>query len=129
MSTSPIQFGKIWIDQCQATQGIRGHFGLHNALDYLIGEKLFSFVHASEQHPEFAAELPLFIAEIRRLFTADEIHRYLNHLEQAKYLAPQEPDLDFDELDEFVDEEPWLDNPLTGAEELLRFSRIRQLLS
>jgi hypothetical protein len=129
MSTSPIQFGKIWIDQCQATQGIRGHFGLHNASDYLIGEKLFSFVHASEPHPEFAAELPLFIAEIRRLFTADEIHRYLNQLEQAKYLAPQEPDLDFDELDEFVDEEPRLDNPLTGAEELLRFSRIRQLLS
>ncbi len=55
MSASPIQFEKTWIEQCQATQGIRGHFGLHNALDYLIGEKLFSFVHASEQHPEFAA--------------------------------------------------------------------------
>ena len=70
MSTAPIQFEKIWIDQCQAAEGILGQFGLQNALDYLIGEKLFNFVQASEQRPEFAAELPLFVVEIRRLFTA-----------------------------------------------------------
>src|SRR5688572_8225873 len=58
MSTPLIEFHKIWIEQCAATEDIRQHFGLEHALDYLIGEKLFSFVRASEQHPEFAAELP-----------------------------------------------------------------------
>ena len=45
MSSSPIEFHKIWIDQCAATEDIRESFGLDNALDYLIGEKLFSFLH------------------------------------------------------------------------------------
>jgi hypothetical protein len=127
MSSSFIQFHKIWIDQCEATEGIRESFGLKNALDYLIGEKLFNFVQASEQHPEFAAELPAFIAEIRRIFAADEITEYLQHLEHAKFLAPPDVDLELDDLDE-LEEEPWPENPVRGAEELLRFSRIQQLL-
>ena len=126
MSSSSIQFHKIWIDQCEATEGIRESFGLKNALDYLIGEKLFNFVQAAEQHPEFAAELPTFVIEIRRIFAADEISEYLRHLEQTKFLAPPEMD-DLDEFDE-LDEEPWPENPVRGAEELLRFSRIQQLL-
>src|SRR6516162_504085 len=72
MSSSSIQFHKIWIDQCQATKGIREWFGMKSALDYLIGEKLFHFVQAAEQHPEFAAELPAFVAEIERLFQPEE---------------------------------------------------------
>jgi hypothetical protein len=101
---------------------------LENALDYLIGEKLFSFVRTSEQHPEFAAELPAFVAKIRRLFTAAEIHDYLDQLERTKFLAPPEPDLEIDDLEEETEEEPWLENPVLGAEELLRFPRLRQLL-
>ena len=129
MSGSPIQSHKIWIDQCEATEGIRAHFGLENALDYLIGEKLFHFIQASEQHPEFAAELPAFLAEIERLFTPGEICDYLDHLEKTKYLAPREPEpeLDPEDMDE-EDEESWLENPVMGAEELLRFARVRQLL-
>jgi len=128
MSSSSIQFHKIWIDQCQATEGIREHFGLQRALDYLVGEKLFNFVQASEQHPEFAAELPVFVGKIRQLFTAEEIREYLDHLEHTKYLAPQEPDIEIDDLDDLDDDEPWLENPLMGAEELLRFCHVRQLL-
>lgn len=126
MSEPSIQFHKIWIEQCEATEGIRERFGLENALDYLIGEKLFHFVQASEQRPEFAAELPAFVAEIRRLFTAGEICAYLDHLEKTKYLAPLEPEPDVD--DEDPDDEPWPENPVMGAEELLRFSTVRQLL-
>jgi hypothetical protein len=62
---------------------IREKFGLENALDYLIGEKLFSFLHAAERDPLFAAEVPAFIGEIRRLFTAKEIRDYLDHLERT----------------------------------------------
>ena len=76
MSSRAIQFHKIWIEQCEATEGIRDHFGSKNALDYLIGEKLFHFVQAAEQHPEFATELPAFVEEIHRLFTAGQIREY-----------------------------------------------------
>jgi hypothetical protein len=128
MSSSPIEFHKAWIDQCAAAEGIRAHFGLENALDYLIGEKLFSFLMASEQDELFAQEIPAFVEEIRRLFTVDEISAYLDHLERTKYLAPHDPDLDIEDPDDEVEEEPWLENPIMGAEELLRFSRASQLL-
>ena len=128
MSGPCIDSHKIWIEQCAATEDIRQRFGLESALDYLIGEKLFSFVGASEQDPEFAEELPAFVAEIQRLFTAGEIGAYLERLERSKFLAPAEPDLEMDDLDDEVEEEPWPDNPVLGAQELLRVSRVRQLL-
>ena len=127
MSSPSTQYHKIWVEQCAATEDIRERFGLESALDYLIGEKIFSFVMASERDPDFAAELPAFIAEIRRLFTAQEIHPYLDSLERTQFLAPGEPDGEHDPDDE-ADEEPWPDNPVLGAQELLRFSRVRQLL-
>ena len=102
---------------------------LKNALDYLIGEKLFTFVTASEQDPDFVAELPEFVTAIRRLFAPGEIREYLDHLdhlEQTKFLAPLEPGI-IDDADQ-EEEEPWPTNPVRAAEELLRFSRIRQLL-
>ncbi|HEY4053881.1 MAG TPA: hypothetical protein VGL74_09065 [Terriglobales bacterium] len=133
MSSSTTEFHKIWIDQCAATEDIRDNFGPHSALDYLIGEKLFSFLRAAEQDPLFAAEVPDFIREIRRLFAADVIRDYLDRLQKTKYLAPLDPDLEMDDLDELDDPEedepePWLENPVMGAEELLRFARVRQLL-
>jgi hypothetical protein len=128
MSGPSLEIHKIWIEQCTATEGIRERFGLESALDYLIGEKIFSFVMASEQDPEFAAELPAFIAEIRRIFTAEEIQSYLNRLEHTKFLASEEPEWEGDDLDEEAEDEPWPDNPVMGAQELLRLSRVRQLL-
>lgn len=128
MGDSSIQFHKIWIDQCEATEGIRERFGLEDALHYLIGEKLFSFVHAAEDDPDFAAELPAFVAEIRRLFSAKEIADFLDQLERSKFLAPTDPEPELDDLDDDLGDEPFPQNPVMGAEELLRFSRIRQLL-
>ena len=58
MKSAPTEFHKIWVEQCAATENIRENFGLMNALDYLIGEKLFSFLHAAERDPLFAAEVP-----------------------------------------------------------------------
>jgi hypothetical protein len=123
MSHSSTAFHKIWIEQCAATEDIREKFGTNNALDYLIGEKLFTFVEAAEQDSEFAAELPAFVAATQRLFAPGEIHEYLDHLERAKFLVPPEP-----EIEDGDEEEPWPANPVLGAAELLRFSRIRQLL-
>src|SRR5208283_6148135 len=120
MSSSTTEFHKIWVAQCTATENIRDHFGLQDALSYLIGEKLFTFLWAAERDPLFAAEVPDFIREIRRLFTAADIRDYLDRLENTKYLAPPDPDLEMDDLDD-LDDEPRLENPVMGAEELLRF--------
>ena len=129
MSPSSVEFHKIWIEQCAATEDIREQFGTKNALDYLIGEKLFSFVEAAERDSDFAAELPAFVAAIQGLFPTEEIRAYLGHLERTKFLAPPEPEIESnDDEEEEVDEEPWPAHPVLGAQELLRFSRIRQLL-
>ena len=69
----------------------------------------------------------------QRLFAAEVIRDYLDRLETTKYLAPLDPDLEIYDLDELDDPdedepEPWLENPVMGAEELLRFARVRQLL-
>jgi hypothetical protein len=128
MSPSSVEFHKIWVEQCAATEDIREQFGTKNALDYLIGEKLFAFVEAAEKDADFAQELPAFVAAIQRLFSAEEIRAYLDHLERAKFLAPPEPEIEVEDEEEAEDDEPWPDHPVLGAEELLRFSRIRQLL-
>ena len=128
MSSPSIEFHKIWIDQCAATKDIRDSFGLENALDYLIGEKLFAFLMASEQDSEFAAELPAFVDEIRRIFTTAEIREYPRHLERTRFFAPSDPVPNIDDPDDEIEDEPWPENPVRGAEELLRFSRAWQLL-
>jgi hypothetical protein len=108
---------------------IRDRFGLDDALHYLIGEKLFSFVHAAEDDRDFAAELPAFVAEIRRIFSATEIAEFLDQLERTKFLVPVESeDDDLDDVEDSDEEELWQPNPVLAAEELLRFARIRQLL-
>lgn len=128
MSDLSVEFHKIWIDQCAAAEDIRESFGLKNALDYLIGEKLLTFLMASEEDPKFAGEIPAFVHEIRRVFTASEIREYFDHLERNKFLAPADYDPDIDALDDEIEDTPWPGNPVKGAEELLRFCRARQLL-
>lgn len=126
---SEIQFHKIWIAQCEATERIKEDFGLQSALSYLIGEKLLHFLAATDQHPEFAAELPKFVQEIRRIFTPQQICGYLDDLERTKFLSSPEPEDDYpeDDLeDEFEDEFP--SHPVLGAQELLRFARMKELL-
>ena len=97
-------------------------------MDYLIGDKLFAFVEAAEQDSEFARVLPAFVAGIQRLFSAAEIRAYLDDLERTKFLAPPESETETEDEEEEVDDKPWPANPVLGAQELLRFSRIRQLL-
>jgi hypothetical protein len=77
-----IRFEKIWVEQCRATRGPGRQFGAKSALDYLIGEKLIRFAEAAEQHPEFAKELPRFLAAIWRTF---------NEYELAGYVASTKP--------------------------------------
>ena len=77
-----MRFEKIWIDQCRATKAIKRRFGAKSALDYLIGEKLLTFAKAAKADPDFAAELPKFLAAIWRVF---------NHYEVVGYVATRRP--------------------------------------
>jgi hypothetical protein len=72
-----MRFEKIWVKQCRATKGIRRHFGAESALDYLIGEKLVTFAHEAERQPEFARELPRFLAAIWQVFNQYELAGYV----------------------------------------------------
>jgi hypothetical protein len=87
MAASGIEFHRRWIEQCEAAQRIKQQFGLGNALEYLVGEKLLHFVEAAEHHPEFAQQLPRFIAEIKRVFSFAEVGNYTVHIERTKSLS------------------------------------------
>ncbi len=77
-----MHFEKIWIDQCRATRAIKRRFGVKDALDYLVGEKLRTFAVAARHDVAFARELPRFLAAIWRVF---------NEYELAGYVAMQKP--------------------------------------
>jgi hypothetical protein len=72
-----MRFEEIWADQCRATKAIRRRFGAKSALDYLIGEKLMTFADAAKDDPEFAKELPRFLAAVWQMFNEYEIAGYV----------------------------------------------------
>lgn len=78
-----IEFHTIWIEQCEAAEGIKEHFGTKKAAGYLIGEKLLEFVRASDSRPEFAGEVPDFVARIKMIFEPQEIRAYFDNLERV----------------------------------------------
>jgi hypothetical protein len=77
-----MRFEKVSVEQCRATKAVKRRFGAESALDYLIGEKLMTFADAAEDHPEFARELPRFLAAVGRVF---------NQYELAGFIASRKP--------------------------------------
>ena len=118
-------FHEIWIEQCDAARGIRLEFGAHAALDYLVGEKLVNFVRAASSHPEFAAELPRFVAEIRRIFEPYEIQGYLGTAVTVGRMAPRYSD---EELRSDPEMDALDDDPVQGAEEILAHEQVKEIL-
>ena len=128
MSGPSIEFRKIWIEQCAATEAIRERFGLESALDYLIGEKIFSFVMASERDPispqssrrsspkPGGSLLPKRFTPILTAWSAPSSSPQKSRIWRWMTWTTKPED------------EPWPDNPVLGAQELLRFSRVRQFL-
>lgn len=80
------RFENIWREQCEAAQMIKARYGRQAAFDYLVGEKLLHFVSAARSRPEFATQLPAFLAGIRQLFSGPEMLSLLAGLE-AKLVA------------------------------------------
>ena len=90
----------LWQSQCGVVPSIREKYGLQAALDYFVSEKLLSFAEAATSHPDVAHELPVFVAEIRRLFTPEEIREHLAMLvPRAEEAARADADAEADEDD------------------------------
>jgi hypothetical protein len=125
MTDEPMQPCKIWIEQCQATEGIEAEFGTEAALEYLIGEKFLNFLDAGDSHPEFRAEIPAFVAAVKGIFEPWQLREYL---ERARHREPFDPSL-YDEDDD--PEEMEMDRQediRCSAHDLLLVERARQWL-
>jgi hypothetical protein len=115
------EFHTIWREQCEAAKSIRERYGAENALGYLVDEKLMNFAGAAEQRPEFAAELPAFVAEVRKLFTPQELRDHFAELERTP-LFETEPE----DEEEFEDDP--LDNPAQEVEQRQRLAWVKAML-
>ena len=80
----------IWKEQCVAAHSVRAQYGILPALDYLIGEKLLPYAEMAVTRPEFARELPRFVAEVRNIFGGDDIRHYLDHLERMAAMEDEQ---------------------------------------
>jgi hypothetical protein len=116
------RFQDIWKQQCAAARGIRVQHGILSALDYLIGEKLLTYADTAVTKPEFARELPRFVAEVRDLFSGEEIRRYLDHLERMAVIEDEQA-TDEDNSDFLKDSAEQL------AAKRARFAQLRELLT
>lgn len=115
-------FRNIWKGQCTAARSIRTRFGTLSALDYLIGEKLLSYASRAAAKPELARELPRFVAEIRDIFSRDEIAHYLDHLDRITAIEDEQAS-DEDDDDFFSD------SPAELAAKQARFIQLKDLLT
>jgi hypothetical protein len=116
---------EIWKDQCEAAVRIEEDFGVEKALGYLVGEKLCNFLKISDQNPEWAEELPAFIARIRELFEPSKIRMFLDtveHLGAMGHVATRE---EYEKMRLFG---MISDDPVQATEEILMVERIRKLL-
>jgi hypothetical protein len=120
------KFHEIWIEQCDAAERIKRRYGLKAAFDYLVAEKLLNFADAALQDPEFAKELPRFVARVRRMFTPQEMLTHLARVEheQSEHNADIEED---DALDN--EDQPIFESPAAAAERARRFATIKELLT
>ncbi len=117
-------FHKVWTDQCLATEAILEDFGLEDALHYLVGEKLISFIHASDTHAEFSAELPSFVGKIKELFEPYQLKEYFDCLESAARNTDEERS----EADSFDDADYEASDAILEAQRVITLDRAREYL-
>ena len=110
---------EIWIEQYDAAQGIKLRYGLKDAFDYLVAEKLRNFAEAAE-HPEFARELPRFVSQVRLMFTPLEIKTHIARVERELH----DKSLPVEDDDDLIRE-----SPATIANRAGQFATIKELLT
>jgi hypothetical protein len=116
---------KIWIEQCQAARDIENEFGTVPAIKYLVGEKFLAYLQAAEHDPDFKAELPAFVAEIKTIFERWQLALYL---EKAGWTEPFDESLYEEEDDPEDIEMDRRDNVRRVASEMLLIERAKEWL-
>ena len=119
------EFSDIWIEQCDAAREVRDAWGIRKALGYLVGEKLLNYIRASDSDPSWAEKLPLFVAEVKRIFTAEELRGYFTtttRVGPAAHVATDEQYVTMRDAGAFGDD------VVSGAADAILFERARVLL-
>ncbi len=117
------RFQDVWIGQCAAAERIRDEHGVKDAFNYIVGEKLMTYAQTAAARPEFARELPRFVAEVRRLFSAEEIREHLARIEREdREAAEAASGEEIDDIDEVA-------RPEDVAAQLERFAALKELLT
>ena len=111
---------EIWIEQVEAARGINSRYGLKDAFDYLVAEKLLNYAGAAMRHPEFARELPRFVSQVRFMFTPDQI---------KTHIARVENELSESDATNADDDDVFAESPAAAAERARQFATIKELLT
>jgi len=119
------KFYEIWIEQCDAARQIQLRYGLKATFDYIVAEKLLNFADAAAAYPEFARELPRFVARVRGLFTPQEIRTYLDRIEREQ----SESDADIEKARFGEEDELIIESPASAVARARRFAIIKELLT
>ena len=91
----------------------------------MVGEKLLNFIRAADSDPSWAVKVPLFAAEIRRIFTTEELRAYFattTRVGAAAHVATEEQYQTMRDADAFDDD------VVDGAADAILFERARMLL-
>jgi hypothetical protein len=120
-----IEFHKIWIEQCQGAEDVKERYGVERALGYLIGEKLLNFIDIADTKPEWAEELPKFVAKIKEIFQPWEINAYL---ENVKRVGPMGHACTDEQYEVFLRAGAVDDNAVIAAEQIVLLERAKELL-
>jgi hypothetical protein len=107
---------KVWVEVCDAARMIEDEFGTDKALRYLVAEKFLNYLEAAERLPDYQAELPAFVAEIKTIF---EPWQLAECLATARQTEPFDPDIYEDEDAEVVEMERQDDLRRSAADLLL----------
>jgi len=119
------EFSDVWIEQCNAAREIREAWGIRKALGYLVGEKFLNYIRASDTDPSWAQKLPLFVAEVKRIFTAGELGVYFATTTRAGPAAHAATDEQYVAM---RDASAFGDDAVSGAADAILFERARVLL-
>jgi hypothetical protein len=87
---------EIWIEQCEAAPSIKQRYGLKAAFDYAVAEKLMNFAAAAAEHPACASELTRCVAQVKRMFTPEEMRTHLEQLEWEQKERDADAEMDDD---------------------------------
>lgn len=117
------RYQDVWIEQCAAAERIREDHGVRDAFNYVVGEKLMTYARTAATRTEFARELPRFVAEVRRLFSAEEIRENLARIEREDREAAEAASGEV--IDVFYD----VARPENVAAQIERFAAMKELLT